>query len=133
MNNIALHHISYDRLGRELLNQDFVPLCKNCHKKVHLLIKGHKSYLSEAHLCLRGDVPPRNDTATKLAKKQIKSNKQLTNQRNQHKKAKRQKRAERKAKRIQQQKDNIVSKKQSRAEKRRVRSERRSQNIKDNN
>lgn len=30
-----LHHLNYDRLGREKIGKDVVPLCKKCHKKCH--------------------------------------------------------------------------------------------------
>ena len=46
-----LHHRSYANLYKEKDN-DFVPLCKNCHKKVHILIKEKNIKLSIAHYCL---------------------------------------------------------------------------------
>lgn len=32
--NLAVHHITYERLGREEMD-DLITLCKNCHSKVH--------------------------------------------------------------------------------------------------
>lgn len=32
--NIELHHRSYRRLGRERLS-DIVPLCRDCHRRLH--------------------------------------------------------------------------------------------------
>ena len=31
---IQIHHVTYQRLGKEDLS-DLLPLCKNCHKKIH--------------------------------------------------------------------------------------------------
>lgn len=36
--SVQLHHLTYVRLGRELL-EDVLPLCVRCHKKVHRLRK----------------------------------------------------------------------------------------------
>lgn len=36
---ISLHHKTYERLGRETVD-DLVPLCANCHKLVHFLCDG---------------------------------------------------------------------------------------------
>ena len=30
-----LHHLNYDRLGREKIGRDVIPLCKKCHRKCH--------------------------------------------------------------------------------------------------
>ena len=30
-----LHHLKYDNLGDEILGEDVVALCKNCHKEMH--------------------------------------------------------------------------------------------------
>jgi len=30
-----LHHLKYDKLGDEELDVDVIPLCNNCHKKIH--------------------------------------------------------------------------------------------------
>ena len=32
--NLTVHHITYDRLGREDMD-DLITLCKGCHAKVH--------------------------------------------------------------------------------------------------
>ena len=37
-----LHHITYKRLGRELL-RDVAPLCRDCHHRVHELHKGSRT------------------------------------------------------------------------------------------
>jgi hypothetical protein len=33
---VDLHHVTYDRVGREEL-EDFVPLCRACHTQAHIL------------------------------------------------------------------------------------------------
>jgi len=30
-----LHHLNYNNLGCEILNQDVIALCKDCHNEVH--------------------------------------------------------------------------------------------------
>lgn len=32
---IELHHVSYSKLGNERIDRDIVPLCRNCHQKLH--------------------------------------------------------------------------------------------------
>lgn len=36
--SLDIHHMTYKRLGKEKL-WDVIPLCRNCHSQVHLLIK----------------------------------------------------------------------------------------------
>lgn len=48
----VLHHRSYVRLGDESL-YDFVPLCKNCHQKVHNYLKENKIDISATHVAIR--------------------------------------------------------------------------------
>ncbi len=43
-----LHHTTYEFIGKERL-KDVKPLCRDCHDKVHTLIKKHRVPLSEAH------------------------------------------------------------------------------------
>lgn len=43
-----LHHITYENLGRERL-RDVKPLCRDCHKIVHAIVKDNKVPLKEAH------------------------------------------------------------------------------------
>jgi hypothetical protein len=45
---IQLHHLTYQRLGRERA-RDVMPLCGTCHKRLHLLQKHRrKRYASES-------------------------------------------------------------------------------------
>lgn len=37
-----LHHITYERLGRER-NSDVVLLCEDCHAEIHVLVKNGKA------------------------------------------------------------------------------------------
>lgn len=41
--NIRVHHLTYDMLGKERLS-DLVPLCKSCHDLVHKLGGGYIGY-----------------------------------------------------------------------------------------
>lgn len=34
-NNLEVHHLNYDNLGHEDINEDLVTLCSDCHKEVH--------------------------------------------------------------------------------------------------
>lgn len=52
---ILLHHITYSRLGGEL-NKDLVPLCKNCHERIHKDILKKNPKLKTAHLTLREEL-----------------------------------------------------------------------------
>ena len=45
--DIALHHVSYDRLGSELL-EDLIPMCPTCHQGVHDLHRSGRFTLKEA-------------------------------------------------------------------------------------
>lgn len=47
-----LHHRSYRRMGRELL-EDVIPLCGDCHTKVHAWHSRHPTMLSHTHAALR--------------------------------------------------------------------------------
>jgi hypothetical protein len=47
-----LHHRSYSRIGCELMN-DVIPLCSDCHKKVHAWLKDHGTNLQATHFALR--------------------------------------------------------------------------------
>ena len=48
-----LHHRSYVRLGKELL-LDLIPLCRNCHYKIHeYLKKENKTKLAATHIIIR--------------------------------------------------------------------------------
>ena len=43
-----LHHTSYANLGKEK-HSEVKPLCRECHDKVHTIIREHKVPLGEAH------------------------------------------------------------------------------------
>lgn len=45
--DLHLHHITYNRLGRER-KEDLVTLCQDCHRKVHKMIADGET-LSRAH------------------------------------------------------------------------------------
>lgn len=45
--NLQLHHKNYERLGRELLT-DLLPLCKHCHKNVHIYLDKNGGSLKSA-------------------------------------------------------------------------------------
>jgi len=47
-----LHHRSYTRLGKEL-PRDLIPLCRDCHKKVHDYLKENPTKLTGTHKVLR--------------------------------------------------------------------------------
>ena len=47
-----LHHLSYARIGEELLG-DLVSLCGDCHSKVHSRLKGCGTHLQHTHAVLR--------------------------------------------------------------------------------
>lgn len=47
-----LHHRSYIRLGQERIG-DLIPLCEDCHKKVHEYQKDHRIELKDTHIILR--------------------------------------------------------------------------------
>ena len=32
----VLHHLKYDNLGFEILDNDVIALCKECHKEIHM-------------------------------------------------------------------------------------------------
>ncbi len=49
---ISLHHLRYDRLGRED-DADFVWLCGDHHEEVHQEVRAHTYFLSDAHVHLR--------------------------------------------------------------------------------
>lgn len=49
---ITLHHRTYTRLGREQL-LDLLPLCRDCHKRVHEYEQTHKTSLGGTHKILR--------------------------------------------------------------------------------
>lgn len=38
-NGLQVHHISYRRLGNEIVYEDLVSLCPNCHRKIHQFYK----------------------------------------------------------------------------------------------
>ena len=46
-NNLDIHHLSYEFLGYEEENdfKDVIPLCRNCHKKLHDFIKEKESLI----------------------------------------------------------------------------------------
>ena len=48
---LHLHHISYERLGREL-DDDIIWLCEECHRNVHKIAKKKKT-LRGCHLLLK--------------------------------------------------------------------------------
>lgn len=79
--NLQLHHITYERFGREL-PQDVITLCGGCHRAVHELVsKG--SNLINAHFiqckrCSRGEVK-RNDKWVNWMKLANRSNGQTVN------------------------------------------------------
>jgi hypothetical protein len=50
--NYQLHHISYCRLGKELLS-DLMPLCDDCHHKVHEYEKSHRTNMVHIAKILR--------------------------------------------------------------------------------
>ena len=56
-----LHHISYDRLGYERM-EDLCPLCVECHETVHIMVMNNESKLKDAHedlkqiLCLEEEL-----------------------------------------------------------------------------
>lgn len=37
---LDLHHRTYKRLGKENISIDLVPVCRDCHNKIHILEKG---------------------------------------------------------------------------------------------
>ena len=45
---LQLHHVTYDRLGRERPG-DVVTLCGRCHKACHVLIRRRRATLADAH------------------------------------------------------------------------------------
>jgi hypothetical protein len=47
-----LHHRSYVRIGHELVG-DLIPLCRECHEKVHVYMKEHNTPLQHTHVALR--------------------------------------------------------------------------------
>lgn len=47
-----LHHRSYARIGCEHLN-DLIPLCRDCHEKVHAFHKAHGTLITHVHVALR--------------------------------------------------------------------------------
>ena len=49
--NLLLHHLIYERLGREL-PRDVVTLCRWCHEKVHQMIHDREAQLHDAHVKL---------------------------------------------------------------------------------
>jgi len=49
---VYLHHRTYTRLSREQL-LDLIPLCKNCHCRVHEYEKTHKTNINGTHKILR--------------------------------------------------------------------------------
>ena len=51
---LTVHHVTYDRLGRERVD-DVVTLCISCHSAVHDLVRNGKS-LSTAHTELKRDL-----------------------------------------------------------------------------
>lgn len=51
-NRFELHHRTYTRLGNEKL-VDLIPLCRECHKKVHDYAKNHDLGIHDTHLILR--------------------------------------------------------------------------------
>lgn len=47
---IHVHHITYERLGEELI-EDLILLCSRCHKAVHRLVKNNEEVgLKNAHI-----------------------------------------------------------------------------------
>lgn len=55
--NIHLHHHTYVRLGNEL-NEDLVPLCQDCHRRVHDLHREQPGYdLTDATIEAIGEHP----------------------------------------------------------------------------
>ncbi len=53
--NIQLHHIRYDNLGNEK-DEDLIPLCREMHELLHVLVKEHKVPLDRGHLVLKETV-----------------------------------------------------------------------------
>lgn len=49
---LDLHHLTYKHLGKEK-KTDVVALCRNCHDKVHKIIREHKIPLNNAHKIVR--------------------------------------------------------------------------------
>lgn len=47
VDNLNVHHITYDRLGYERIS-DLITLCSNCHTKVHYLKKIYQPKLERA-------------------------------------------------------------------------------------
>jgi hypothetical protein len=47
-----LHHRSYVRIGHELIG-DIIPLCGECHQKVHKWLKDNNKPLSATHVAVR--------------------------------------------------------------------------------
>jgi hypothetical protein len=62
-----LHHRSYTRLGREPLC-DFLPLCGECHSRVHEYHREHETDIQATHKILRIVFGwSRDETARRLA------------------------------------------------------------------
>jgi hypothetical protein len=55
---IQLHHITYERLGLERL-EDLVPLCHVCHQAVHRLVASGTPLVSAHHLLVKDGIPPK--------------------------------------------------------------------------
>lgn len=47
IDKIHLHHLTYERMGREL-DSDLTPLCEGCHARVHKLQRKEKCSIAEA-------------------------------------------------------------------------------------
>ena len=52
---LLLHHISYERLGREL-PEDVITLCRWCHDRCHELIWTKKATLQNAHILVKAEM-----------------------------------------------------------------------------
>ena len=56
---LDLHHRTYKRLGNENISIDLIPVCRNCHDKIHKLEKGGIQ-LWEATKKIRRKMKPKN-------------------------------------------------------------------------
>ena len=61
---LALHHLTYDRLGEEI-PEDVVTVCGSCHGKIHRLVAKGEAFLSWAHEYWKDQVAKKGRPPTK--------------------------------------------------------------------
>lgn len=76
--SLQLHHIDYERLGKELAT-DLVTVCDSCHQAIHGIVRSNRSGLASAHFTLREMISKGSGKARRKQDRWVTNWRQLVN------------------------------------------------------